>query len=75
LTKSLKILMEFLDSVVDRNLSFRQQGLERKLAQFREAACLREGKPLLLEQSQGKLLFDLRLTEAGCGENLVWNGD
>src|ERR1019366_1227600 len=41
-----KILAELLYSVMDRDLAFRQEGLKRELSHFRQAARLRERKPL-----------------------------
>ena len=37
-----KILAELLYSVMDRDLAFRQEGLERELGHFRNPARLRE---------------------------------
>jgi hypothetical protein len=44
------VLTELLDSVMDRNLTLRQEGLKFQLAHLSQTACLRQDKPLLLEK-------------------------
>ena len=67
-----KILAEVLNAVMNRNPALRRQRLKGELADLREAARLREGQPLLLEQRQGKLLLKLRFGDVSrCESEMV----
>jgi hypothetical protein len=66
-----KILTEFLYSVMDRDLAFRQEGLKRELSHFRYPARLRERQPLLLEESQCEFLPELGFADVSRGKHFV----
>ena len=66
-----KILAEFLYSVMERDLAFRQEGLKRELSHFRQAARLRERKPLLREERQREFLLELGFTDVSRGEHFI----
>src|SRR5207249_1688139 len=73
LPQGLKILTKFLGSVMDRDLTLRQQSLKFKVAHPGETASLPEGEPFLLEEREREFSLELRLTHVGCSEKFVRN--
>ena len=59
------VLTKLLDSIMDRNPTIRQQRLKLQLAHLSETACLREGKPFLLEKRYREFPLQLQLAHMG----------